>query len=315
MSLVRKIKFSLKKLFHFDVNEWDELVESTNLCHSVVENVGVGISVISPDMRVLAANKKMHEWFPKADFGKNPICYKIYNDPARDEICTYCPTVKTLADGSTHEAITSTPSPKGTINFRILSSPIKNALGNVIAAIEVVEDVTANYEIDRVKTLLATVVENADEAIITKALDGKILTWNRGAEKIYGYWAGEAVGKDLSLIIPEGKRAEFEGILKKVRLGESVVSFETERLKKDGSPVYIMLSVAPLKDKDGKIYGAATIARDVTKMKLVEKNLRAKLEDLEKMHALTIGREKRIIELKDKIAELEMQLTKERPVK
>lgn len=314
MFFLTKLKYFFGKMFYRKDNDWDKYVDKTNLCRTVVENIGVGVSVIAPDMRILAANKRMHDWFPNVDFSKKPHCFKVYNDPPRSEICTYCPVVKSMLDGLVHESVTSTPSKNGIVNFRVVSSAVKDSLGRVVCAIEMVEDVTASFESEKIRTLLSTIVENSDEAIISKTLDGKILSWNRGAEKTYGYWASEMIGKNISLIIPENKQTEFEKILQKIRFGESVSNFETQRVRKDGAITHVLLSISPLRDKVGKIYGASTIARDITKMKVVEESLRSKLEDLERMHQLTVGREKRIIELKEEIRSLkEKQASTEQP--
>jgi len=109
---------------------------------SVVDNVGIGIALISPNMEILSLNRQMKEWSPAIDVSQRPICFRSFNRPPRDEICSYCPTAKTLKDGLMHESITETPTEFGVINFRVVSSPLKDSEGNVIAAIELVEDIT-----------------------------------------------------------------------------------------------------------------------------------------------------------------------------
>ncbi len=116
---------------------------------AVVENVGVGISVISPKMEILSLNKQMREWFPDVDMSKKPICYKAFNSPPRDEKCSYCPTCKTLEDGQIHESTTETPAGDRVVNYRIISSPIKDSQGKVVAAIEMVDDITKEKEIQK----------------------------------------------------------------------------------------------------------------------------------------------------------------------
>lgn len=106
------------------------------------DEFGVGVAVISADMEILALNKVMKGWFPEVEFDKKPVCYKAFNNPPHSAKCSYCPTIKTLKDGKVHEAVTQTPRPGGTMNFRVVSSPVKDKDGNVVAAIEVVEEVT-----------------------------------------------------------------------------------------------------------------------------------------------------------------------------
>jgi hypothetical protein len=93
-------------------------------------------------MEILSSNTQVRRWFPDIDTSKKPICYKAFNNPRSEGVCSYCPTCKTLVDGETHEAITDTPVGDEIRNYKIVSSPIKNAEGKVIAAIEMVEDIT-----------------------------------------------------------------------------------------------------------------------------------------------------------------------------
>jgi diguanylate cyclase (GGDEF)-like protein/PAS domain S-box-containing protein len=120
----------------------EELRYSEERYRSVVENIGIGIALISPNMEILSLNKQMKTWFPQIDVSSRPICYSSFNEPPREEICSYCPTCKTLQDGQVHEAMTETPAKDKVIFFRVVSSPVKDQDGKIIAAIEMVEDVT-----------------------------------------------------------------------------------------------------------------------------------------------------------------------------
>jgi len=108
----------------------------------VVEHIGIGVALISPDMEILFMNKQMRAWFPDVDDSSKPVCYKAFNMPPREALCTYCPTRITLKDGKVHEAVTETPSGGRTINFRIIASPVTDKEGKITAAIEMVEDIT-----------------------------------------------------------------------------------------------------------------------------------------------------------------------------
>lgn len=118
------------------------LLNSEEQYKGVVDNIAIGVALISPDMEILTLNKQMQEWFPNTDVSSRPICYKAFYIPPREEICSYCLTCKTLEDGLVHEVITETQGKDGILNYRIISSPIKDNNGKVIAAIEMVEDVT-----------------------------------------------------------------------------------------------------------------------------------------------------------------------------
>jgi len=124
------------------------LQESEAKTRSILDNIGIGVALISPAMEILELNKRMREWFPAVEPGQHPICYRAFNDPPRKEVCDYCPTCKTLQDGLVHEATTQTPQPGGTRNYRVVSSPILNPSGQVTAAIEMVEDITEKLSLE-----------------------------------------------------------------------------------------------------------------------------------------------------------------------
>ena len=111
---------------------------------------------------------------------------------------------------------------------------------------------------------LGLLVENSDDAIITKDLDGVITSWNKGAERIFGYAADEMIGKPVSLLIPEDRPDEEPSILQRLRRGERIEHYETVRRRKNGELIDISLSVSPIADEKGKIVGASKIARDIT---------------------------------------------------
>ena len=120
----------------------DKLRESEGKYRAVIDNIAVGVALINPDMEVLSLNSQMKKWFPHIDTSKRPICFKSFNDPPRDGVCSYCPTCKTLRDGLVHQSVTETPSGDDITNYRVISSPIKDCNGDVTAAIEMVEDIT-----------------------------------------------------------------------------------------------------------------------------------------------------------------------------
>ncbi|MFC1495075.1 PAS domain S-box protein [Thermodesulfobacteriota bacterium] len=125
----------------------ESLRESREKFKSIVDNIGIGVALISPAMEILEMNHKMREWFLEYDLDKRPICYRTFNNPPREEICEYCPTCKTLEDGKVHEGTTVTPQANKTRNYHIVSSPLINSQGEVTAAIEMVEDITESLNL------------------------------------------------------------------------------------------------------------------------------------------------------------------------
>ena len=114
---------------------------------------------------------------------------------------------------------------------------------------------------------LASIVESSDDAIVSKNLDGIITSWNKGAERVFGYSAGEAIGQPITLVIPRDRQSEEREILTRIRRGERIDHFETVRQHKHGSLIVVSLTVSPVKDANGKIVGASKIARDITEQK------------------------------------------------
>ncbi|MGC8492021.1 MAG: sensor histidine kinase [Syntrophobacteraceae bacterium] len=129
---------------------------------------------------------------------------------------------------------------------------------------------------------LAAIVESSDDAIIGKTLEGTITSWNHAAEVMYGYSAGEVIGRPISILAPLDMNNEFPSILKKIARSEAVEHFETRRRRKNGEIVYVSLSVSPIRDKSGKVIGASTIARDISERKRMEEELRKSRDDLER---------------------------------
>ncbi len=120
----------------------EELLESEERYKAVVDNLGIGVTLLSPDMEVLALNKSMRQWFPNVRLDNRPKCHQVFNSPPSPTPCSYCPVGKTLKDGRTHESFTDTPADDEIRNYRIVATPIKDRQGKVVAAIEMVEDVT-----------------------------------------------------------------------------------------------------------------------------------------------------------------------------
>jgi len=130
------------------------------------------------------------------------------------------------------------------------------------------------------ESLLALIVESSDDAIISKDLNGIITSWNRGAERIFGHTADEAIGKPITLIAVPEREYEFPAILERIRRGDRVDHYETVRQTKDGRRLNVSLTVSPIHDRQGCIVGASKIARDITARKLAEQTLSRQAEQL-----------------------------------
>ena len=150
--------------------------------------------------------------------------------------------------------------------------PILNDVGKCTHFAAIERDIYGAKQADIVATLLASIVEFSDDAIIGKNLDSTITSWNRGAEKIFGYSGSEMVGASIMRRIPADRQDE-ENQIQKVRAGESVEHFETLRQTKDGRLIDVSITASPIKDATGKPIGVSKVARDITERRLTEKEL------------------------------------------
>jgi len=146
-------------------------------------------------------------------------------------------------------------------------------------------DITDQKQAEEIRSRLSAIVESSEDAIITKTLDGIIITWNRGAEQMHGYAAEDAIGKHVSMLAPKDHVEETTQLLQKVVAWEAIPHVETIRLRKDRSPIHVSLSISPLRDASGRIVGASTIARDITERKNAEEQIARQAKELARSNA------------------------------
>jgi len=127
---------------------------------------------------------------------------------------------------------------------------------------------------------LAAIVESSSDAVVGKDLQGRVTSWNAGAEKIFGYAAGEMVGHSIARLIPPDRQVDEERILRRIRRGEAAEPFETQRLRKDGTLIDVSVTVSPIKNAQGEVVGASKVARDVTARNRAEEQLRASFKEI-----------------------------------
>ena len=133
---------------------------------------------------------------------------------------------------------------------------------------------------EAISAYLASIVQCCDDAIIGKTLDGIVVSWNAGAERLYGYSVEEVIGRSISLLIPSYRPEELPEIFDAIKRGESVEGLETVRIRKGGKPVEVSLTISPIKDATGRVVGASTVARDITRRKQEENERLGLIQDL-----------------------------------
>jgi PAS domain S-box-containing protein len=151
---------------------------------------------------------------------------------------------------------------------------VKDRAGHAQHLVWIVEDITERKRAEEAQARLVAVIASSDDSIISMTLDGEVLSWNRGAEHMYGYAADEMIGKTTQELIPSDRLDEEPAILDRIRKGERIEHFETLRKRKDGSVFNVSIAVSPIEDSRGRIIGASKITRDITQGKLTEAALR-----------------------------------------
>jgi len=189
-----------------------------------------------------------------------------------------------LKNGSVRELDLELAMPDGSKRWvTTRGAAITDAKGDATHLHGTTQDITERKHADETRSRLAAIVESSEDAIISKDLDGIILTWNHGAERMFGFTAAEVVGRHIRILLPPELRGEETAILQKVTAGEVVEHYETVRVAKNGKRINVSLTLSPLRDAEGKIIGASKISRDITHRKLAEEQLKKSEERFSKV--------------------------------
>jgi PAS domain S-box-containing protein len=220
--------------------------------------------------------ERLTGWIQADALGK-PLdeMFNIIHEETRQSVEN--PVVKVLGEGvvvelANHTALLTKDGRE--IPIEDSGAPIRDADGAILGVVLVFRDATQKHQIQETRARLAAIVEGSDDAIISKNLDGVITSWNQGAERMYGYTATEAVGQPITMLIPPHRPDEEAAILERLKRGERVDHFETQRMHRDGTLLDVSLTVSPIYNALGQVNGASKIARDVTERKRAERELR-----------------------------------------
>ncbi len=165
------------------------------------------------------------------------------------------------------------------IDVALTVSPIRSEDGTIIGASAVARNITLETRLRAERQFLGLIVEGSDDAIYSKDLNGIVLSWNPGAEKIFGYTPDEIIGKPVATLTAPGKENQVPEILEQLRAGKRIDHFETERRQKNGTLINVSLTISPVRDDSGKIIAASSIAKDITKQKQAAKLIEAQLQE------------------------------------
>ena len=213
---------------------------------------------------------------PEAGTDQWCVSWKMFRPDGTPLPHDQCPMAVALKEGRIIDGVEAIAErPDGTrVWFTPYPRPLHDAEGRIVGGINMLVDITQRKQAEQATGLLAAIVDSSDDAIVSKSLDGIVTSWNKGAERLFGYTAEEAIGQHISLIIPPDHRDEEATILERLKRGERVDHFETVRLRKDGARLDISLTISPVRDGAGRVMGASKVARNITERKQIERALR-----------------------------------------
>ncbi|MFZ1908347.1 MAG: PAS domain S-box protein [Burkholderiales bacterium] len=254
----------------------DELGESERRFGEMLSKVQLVSMMLDRDARITYCNDYLLQltgWTRNEVIGRNWFELFIAPQSASELNGVFKSLLSELPDATHYENEILTRA-GGRRLIRWNNIVLRSLAGEVIGTASIGEDVTERKQSEELHARLAAIVESSDDAIVGKNLEGVVTSWNRGAEKLLGYLAVEAVGRPIALVVPDDRLAEEQEILERLRRGERVTHFETVRRRKDGSLIDVSLTISPIRDAEGRIIGASKIARDITERKRADVKIR-----------------------------------------
>jgi PAS domain S-box-containing protein len=254
-----------------------QLRESEQRFREMVDALPVAIYTTDPEGRLTHFNPaavKFSGRVPELGSTKWCVTWKLFYANGRPMPHDQCPMAIALKEGHAVEGVEAIAErPDGTrVWFTPYPRVLRDAEGKIVSGINMLLDITERKQAERTKNLLAAIVDSSDDAIVSKRLDGVITSWNKGAERIFGYAAKEAVGRHIGLIIPRDRLHEETEIIDRLKRGERVDHIETVRMRKDGELLDVSVTISPVRDASGSVVGASKVARDITERKRAEKS-------------------------------------------
>jgi PAS domain S-box-containing protein len=251
----------------------------------VIEALPVAIYTTDAAGRLTFYNSAAAEmWGRRPELGDDWWCgswklYRLDGTPLPHDECPMAVALKTRQPVRGVEAIAERPD--GTrVPFAPHPTPIFDNSGNMVGAVNMLLDLTDRRTSEESAQRLAAIVEFSDDAIVTKDLRGIITSWNRGAERLFGYSTEEVIGKSITILIPTAQVSEEASILERLKRGEHIEHYETIRRRKDGSAIDISLTISPVYNSLGQVVGASKIARDITERRRAQQQQKLLLAEI-----------------------------------
>jgi PAS domain S-box-containing protein len=242
---------------------------------TILQSLPAALYTTDPEGAITFYNEAAAElWGVRPEIGRSEFCgsWKLYwpdGTPLPHDQCPMAVALKERRAINGQEAAAERPD--GTrIPFLAYPTPLFDEVGELAGAVNMLVNISGRKSAELASQRLAAIVESSDEAILSKDTNGIITSWNRGAQRLFGYWEHEVIGKPVTILIPSDRQDEELEILSSIRRGERIEHYETIRQRKDGSLVDVSLSVSPILDSSGKVVGASKIARDISDRRCAE---------------------------------------------
>ncbi len=256
------------------------------------ENVRDGIVILNRNYRILAVNNSIEKWIKKtASELMDKDCMEVFHD--KSCVCPHCAAKLTFETGKVNIMTQKVSIEEATYYAELSAYPIQDNAGEVVECVVFIQDITDRMlcheevlslynEVTQTKDYMESIIENSADAIVTSDLNGIITSWNKGAERIYGFTKEEAIGKYLPFVPDFLIDPEWENN-KRVKSGEVLRRVETFRKRKDGAIISVSLTLSPIKNATGEVIGISGISRDISDKKNVEKELIRRNQELSRL--------------------------------
>jgi PAS domain S-box-containing protein len=258
----------------------------------ILKNIRDGLVILDREYRIVEANESIDRWArkPAADI-INTDCREVFHQEG--QICPHCAALSVFETGQTSVVTQKSNNQETTVYAELSAYPIKNESGDIIECVVFIQDITDRMlchdevlrlytEVTQTKEYLESIIEHSADAIVTSDLNGIITSWNKAAERIYGFTKEEAIGKFLPFVPEFLMDPEWDNN-RKIRNGEVLKRVETFRKRKDGTIISVSLTLSPIKNATGEIIGISGISRDISEKKNVEKELVRRNQELSRL--------------------------------
>ncbi len=295
-----------------------EIEESRDFFENILESLGHGLAVVDRDFRILMCNRAYAEM---CEAGKHEIigkrCYEVAHlkDWPCPEEKEACPVLEVFSTGSPARIVHEHRTKSGRKFYaEITAYPLRTNSGDINLVLEVMSDITERYELEKklreTGDFLNNIIKSSGDAIIATDLEGRVTFWSQGAEDMFGFTAEEVMGRSIYDLYPEefrDKRRRMEEFLLEYP-EDSIRNYRMKIYRKDGRLIDISLSLSLLRDAGGRPIGMVGISKDITREVKAEEELKRKMRELEDFYNMAIGREMKMIELKNEIEKLREEL-------